>query len=288
MLALPPEVSLREEPASAGSVPEVPGREEPGSKQGGPEESGPESSAVPRRESARLQLALAQQAKLALVGTRGRERMDRRWEAAEAYRAVRVHFPGEACLGAEGSFRAGELLRGGGDFELALREFQHARELCPRGPFSARAVLEIGHLERRLGHTRAALDAYQELYAGAPVPASLRDAAMLWAGRVHQSAGQHEAAWRLWERTARGAEDPVNRVRAYDLLALALVEQRDLEGAAGMLERCRRALHEVAQEETRLGERVRSALVHMRVIATLRRSVAQRRGTLRIDGGEAE
>lgn len=246
------------------------------------------AGAVPRQGSARLQLARAQRAKQALAGTRGRERMDRRWEAACAYIAVRVHFPGQPCPGAEGAFRAGELLRGGGDLDVALREFRVARGLCSGGPYHARAMLEIAHLQRRLGRAREALDAYAELYAGGPAPLRLRDESMLWAGRVHHAQGQAQEAWRLWERVARAAEDPVQRVRAYDLLALALIERRDLEGAAGILERCRRALFDVAQEETQTGERVRGALHHMRAVGSLRRSVAQRRGTVRLDGGSAK
>ena len=248
----------------------------------------PPAAEVPRERTARLQLARGQRAKQALTGTRGRERMARRWEAARAYASVRSYFPGDACAGAEGAFRAGELLRGGGDLGEALREFRVARGLCAGGAYHARAMLEIGHLERRLGRAREALDAYAQLYAGTHSPPSVSDAAMLWAGRVHQARGAVEEAWRLWERVARGAEDPVDRVRAYDLLALALIEARDPEGAAGMLERCRRALFDVAQEETQTGERVRRALTHMRAAGDLRRSVTDRRGTVRLDGDDTE
>jgi len=244
-----------------------------------------EPRGVPHLASVPAQLAYARRAKAAMTGTEGRERMRRRWDAARAFVAVRSYFPGEPCAGAEATFRAAELLRGGGDLEQALRELGLARDLCTAGPFHARGVLEIGHLQRRLGRAREALDAYEELYAGDGVPRAVRDEATLWAGRVHQQAGRTEEARRLWERAAREAEDPVQRVRAYDELALVLIERGDLEGAAGMLERSRRALHEVAQERTPLGERVRGALGRMRAIAALRHSVERRRGTVRIDRG---
>ena len=227
-------------------------------------------------------------AKQALAGTRGRERMQRRWEAARAFAAVRVHHPRARCLGAEAAFRAGELLRGGGDLHVALREFRVARTRCLDGPFRARAALEIGHVERRLGRAREALDAYQELFTDPHVPPSLRDAAMLWAGRVHADAGRFEEAWRLWESVVTLAEDPVDRVQAFDLLALALIERGDLEGAAGVLERCRVASSDVAREETQLGVRVRNALAQMRAVESLRKSVATRRAGVRIDRDDGE
>lgn len=245
-----------------------------------------EASRVPRQPTAQAQLAYAKRAKQALAGTRGRERMQRRWEAAAAYAAVRVHHAEEPCLGAEGAFRAGELLRGGGDLHEALREFRAARSRCPQGPFHARSVLEIGHVERRLGRDGEALDAYQELYTDARVAPAVRDRAMSWAGRVHDEAGRFDAARRLWERVARTAEDPVERVRAYDLLALALIERGDLEGAAGVLESCRGALRDVASEETQSGARVRGALTQMRAVESLRKSVVRRREGVRIDAAE--
>ena len=58
------------------------------------------------------------------------------------------------------------------------------------------------------------------------------------------------------------------------------------EGAAGWLERCRRAHADAALERTRRGERVRGALVGMRAIDELRRAIARRRDAVRIDGRE--
>ena len=49
------------------------------------------------------------------------------------------------------------------------------------------------------------------------------------------------------------------------------------EGAAGVLERCRESLSEVASEESKLGERVRSALASMRCIDELTRAIEKRR-----------
>jgi len=55
-----------------------------------------------------------------------------------------------------------------------------------------------------------------------------------------------------------------------------LVARGDLEGAAGVLERCRERLSDAAQEESRLGERVVAALASMRAQEELARAVERR------------
>ena len=67
-------------------------------------------------------------------------------------------------------------------------------------------------------------------------------------------------------------------MRAFDDWGLSLVEEGDLEAAAGVLDRCRRALGERAGELTDLGGRVRRALERMRLVTRLARGVRERRG----------
>ena len=88
--------------------------------------------------------------------------------------------------------------------------------------------------------------------------------------------GHPESALRAWRRVCSGAEDPVDRVRAWDRIASWRVETGALESAAAELQRCREALADVALEETELGARVRSALEHMRALSALRKRVAER------------
>jgi hypothetical protein len=193
-----------------------------------------------------------------------------------AYRAVRTHFPDDVLAGAEATYRAAELLRAGGDAPGALAEFAWVRDRGGESPFRVRALLEIGHLERRAKRTQPALAAYEAVLGDAAASQRQKDDASLWAGSVYQDAERPEDARRAWQRVADGGEDPLDRVRAYDHLALESVGRGDLEGAAGILERCREALSEIAAEETRLGERVRAALTGMRAHDELQRAVAAR------------
>ena len=85
-----------------------------------------------------------------------------------------------------------------------------------------------------------------------------------------------QAALRAWRRVCARAEDPVDRVRAWDRIACLYVERGALESAAGELQACREQLAELALEQTRLGERIRSALASMRALERLREAVNER------------
>jgi len=238
---------------------------------------------VPRMDSASAQIAYARGLKRSMAGREGRERALRREMAIEAYRAVRIHHPRVSSCGAEGAFRAGELLRAGGRTAEALAELEKARELGRRTPFRARASLEIGHIHRREGRRRPALDAYLRVASDPRAAHEHRDDAWLWAGFVWKELGRLQEARDAWRSVTRTGADPIDRILAFDYLALAWVDAGDLEAAAGVLDECVRAHSELALEETRSGERVRKALLRMRVVAALPRAVEERRSKSRED-----
>lgn len=224
---------------------------------------------VERRATARLQLDHARGLKLAMRGTEGIVRERARDAAVSAYRAVRRYHPQAHAVCAEAAFRAGELLRAGGRADAALAEFQEAQARGAGTAFRARAWLEIGHLHRRAKRSDAALDAYLAVAVDEGACACRRDESLLWAGRVWAADGRDADARRVLLRVAEAGEDPVDRVRAYDELALLHLDRGDPEAAAGMLNACRLALSEVALERTRTGEKVRDAMQRMRVVDAL-------------------
>ena len=246
---------------------------------------------VERKDSARAQLEHAVRRKRELRGRTGTARSRARNTAVAAYRAVRTYFPAEGSLGAEASFRAGELLRAGGFERAAVLEFEQARKLGAGTAFRARGGLELGHLHRRADRLQKALAAYEGVIAMGRAERQHRDRATHWAGRVHEELGRPADARRCWERVARNGEDPVSRIAAFDAWAHSLVAGRDLEGAAGVLELCRAELEDVALEETRLGLRVRSALERMSSVNRLKRAIEsrlrKREGGPRPKGGAA-
>ena len=251
----------------------------------GPAQSPPGATAgaesVPRLENPAAQLAHASVCRSAMRGKAGEALETARRRAIEAYRAVREHFPADARACAEASFRAGELLRAASDATGAIAEFQLARERGAETPFRVRAMLEIGHIHRRARKPAEALTAYESALADPAATPSQRDDASYWIGQVHLAQGGIEDARRAWKRVAEQGEDPLDRIRAWDCIALTFVAAGDLEGAAGVVERCREALAEVSAEETKLGERVRDALSTMRVLDDLQRAVQEREASKR-------
>lgn len=242
-----------------------------------PEPTPAERSTVERLESAKAQLERATELKRALRGLQGEARDRARSEAVSAYRAVREFFAADAAACAEASFRAGELLRAAEDVAGALAEFGIARDRGAGTDFRVRAMLEVGHLERRMKHAQPALAAYEAVVAEESATKRQKDEALLWVGRVYGDQERFDDARRVWQKVADGGEDPLDRVRAFDLIASALVETGDLEGAAGVIKRCHDALSDVAAEETKLGERVRSALDAMRSPEQFSRAVLKRK-----------
>jgi tetratricopeptide (TPR) repeat protein len=231
---------------------------------------------VPKLESAAAQMEHAAKLKASLRGAKDEARKALTLEVVEAYRAVRVHWPESAEICAEAAFRAGELLRSSGDQAGAQTEFEFVRSVGDRTPLRARAGLELGHLQRRAKHADKALDLYLAVAADPLSEPERRDEAALWAGRVYAELGKLEEARRQWEAVAKRAEDPLQRIDAWDELAMELVDGGDLEGAAGWIAKAREALADVALEETARGERVRNALEHMRAIHRLERAIAAR------------
>lgn len=233
--------------------------------------------AVPRRSTARHQLEHAAALKRQFLERKEAERDFWRELTVEAYQAVRVHHPDAMALGGEAAFRAGELLRAAGAGERALEEFRAAARLGRGTPFEARAELEIGHIHRRAGRTREALDAFHGVAASRTAAGRRRDDAWLWVGKLQHARGRTSDAVRAWRLVADGEGDALDRIEAFDLWALSLVESHDLEGAAGVLQAARTALFERSLEETEFGERVRAALERMRVVDRLTDAIEKRR-----------
>ncbi|HEX6883572.1 MAG TPA: hypothetical protein VF530_09335 [Planctomycetota bacterium] len=239
---------------------------------------------VPRMESAEAQLGHARRLKRQMLAKEGTELDFWRRLSVEAYQAVRVFHGAARAACTEAAFRAGELLRAGGDEAAALAEFRWVLQRGLPGDFRARAGLEIGHLHRRAERWREALEAYTDVAADPAVGPARRDDAWLWVGSAWQGLGRDADARQAWTRVAEQGSDALARVRAFDELALLLLAAEDLEGAAGVLDRCLASLSARALEETEEGERVRNALLRMRVVDELPRALARRRASTPAQG----
>lgn len=227
---------------------------------------------VPRMDRPLAQLAHARRLKQAIHRRAEQDRAFWRSLAVEAYQAVRHYHPGAREAGAEAAFRAGELLRAAQDSTAALAEFRVAQDLGRDTPFRARAGLEIGHLQRRAGDARTALDHYLGVAGDATAELAHRDDAWLWVGRVWQAEGRGEDARRAWKSVAEGDGHPLDRLLAFDEIGLSWIDDGQPEQARATVEACFSALEQAALEETEIGCRTRSALLLMRTRALLARA----------------
>jgi hypothetical protein len=220
--------------------------------------------APPRRHDAEAQLEHATRARLAARSAPPLRREEARERAIRALEAVCEYFPGDSLVCAEACFRRGEMLRADGLDAAALRAFERARERGGGTPFAPRATLEIGHVHRRAGRGDDALDAYFAVALDRGARAPYRDTALLWAGDEWLRTGETRQARRAWEHVARSGERALDRIRAFDRIALSHLADGDVGGARRTLARCDEALANRAAERTELGESVRGALGRMR------------------------
>jgi tetratricopeptide (TPR) repeat protein len=238
---------------------------------------------VPRMASAEAQLGHARRLKRQMTDKQGEELAFWRRLAVEAYQAVRVFHSQARAASVEAAFRAGEILRAGGEEMGAMEEFRWAAE-HGEGEFRSRARLEIGHLHRRARRWREALEAYLDVAGDPGGSAARREDAWLWAGTSWKGLGRVEDARAAWRRVADQGTDALARIAAFDQLCLLYLEAGEHEGAAGVLDECLRALSARALEETEEGERVRNALLRMRVVEELPRAIERRKDVRATEG----
>lgn len=234
---------------------------------------------VPRMATPEAQLGHARRLKREMGAKTGEELVFWRKLAVEAYQSVRVFHPEARAVAAEAAFRAGEILRSAEQDGPAAAEFRWCAEHARGTDFRARARLELGHLERRAERWREAVELYVDVAADPEAAPARREDAWLWAGTAWSALGRAEDARTAWRRVAEQGSDDLLRVRAFDELALAWLVTGDLEAAAGELARALEALSPRALEETESGERVRDALLRMRIVTELPRAIAARRAS---------
>jgi len=235
------------------------------------------SGGVERQETAREQLTYAAQLRQLHQSAHGKAREAAREATVKAYEAVHEYYPRALEEGAEAYFRAGELQRAAGELKEALRLFEAATRVSPSTAVCARAMLQCGHVQRRLSAFRKALASYEKVMRDKHAAPKYRDRATFWKARVFLLMHREEDARRVFRGLVNATEDPLTVVRVYDELVLSAVREGDLEWAAGIIEECRSVLEDPLREETDLGRRVRNAFRHMRCRARLKEAIIERR-----------
>jgi hypothetical protein len=180
------------------------------------------------------------------------------------------------------AFRAGELLRAGGLDEGALAEFASGVALRS-SPWSHRSALAGGKMLADLGRRADALRILK-LTSKEGVPSRFAEPAALMRGVLLAEMGRRDSAAELWREVAIDGLTPLVRLEAFELWGQQLLEDGDIEGAAGVLHLCRERLSAVSCEATERGEELRARLTCSRLATAIRGEVLLRRGSA--DQGE--
>jgi len=103
-----------------------------------------------------------------------------------------------------------------------------------------------------------------------------REEAAVLRGVALARCGDGAAAVREWREVAESGDTPRVRFDAFEWWGRELLSRGDVEGAAGVLHRCREVLSLVALEETVNGRDMRKRLRNSSLARLLRRSLSSR------------
>lgn len=193
--------------------------------------------------------------------------------------AVRAFRVGASALGGEGdraqcAFRTGELLRAAGLREAALAEFSWSTELGG-APWSQRGALAAGELLIALGRPSEAVRVLERI-SGREIPTRFREAARVLCGLSQREMGLRDSAMETWRAVAVDGLTPRSRLDAFVCWGRLLLDEGDLEGAAGVLHLCRTSLNERVRESTEQGRELRALLRCSPLVTAIRREVLRR------------
>jgi tetratricopeptide (TPR) repeat protein len=269
--------------AHAAPAPRVVQEGKGGDAKGGDAKSG----ARPDAPDVKSDLKKADEARRAVKGE-GAVRRKAMEEAAKAYEAVLVKYPDAKEEASTAAFRLGELRRLLGNFDGARDAFAKVVATGGNRRLSARAVLETAHLHRRSQELGKALEAYRKVVLEFPDETSTRDDALYWIGSLHQQSKDFGKAREAWQAVADRGVDPLDRVRAFDCVAMSYVKEGKRDEAAATIEKARVALHDMASDPSSRGARVKKALDRMRAVRAVEGKDAQVKGRGAAEGSGSE
>jgi len=224
---------------------------------------GPEDGAA----VAALTRARAEEA--ALRGLKGDERKQGWLKVAAAYQGVLDRFPTAKKEASEAGLRLGRIYAKIKDNDMALKCLNRVEEFPGETRNCALARMEIGHLYRRARQYDLAVGQYLKVAEKFASEADLCADALEWVGKCREKKKDFDGAREAWRKMIEfSAEDPLNVVQAFDLIACAHAKEKQTARAEEVLRECqtRFARSPAGGKE---GERIRKALERMRCLKLL-------------------
>lgn len=226
---------------------------------------------VEKAKDAQAQLERAVATQRSAVGRKGPRKMQILHQALADYRAVRRYWPEARQQCGLAAFRRGEIRRALEEEGAARGAFEEVLEEVPRGSdLHQRALLELGHLDRRQGRWRDALWRYGQVSDQREGNLRYRNDGREWTARVHLRTASWDQAEQAALDWAQHCESPEEEVRARDLRIQALIGKRNLRRAAKALEKLQEDMKLLASAPTGEGRRIARALEQLRSPAALK------------------
>lgn len=205
-------------------------------------EDAPKAAASKAADNAEQALDRAGQIRRQSFKKSGEEKRKILEDAIAAYGAVGSQFAQDERACAEAAFRIGELQRSLGDTAAAAEAFERAVALGKAAPrFAARAQNELGHLLRRAGKPTEAIAAYRRVLDEYPHEETEGAKALTWIGRIQERSGDGAAARSTWMSLAdKTPTQAVAAVRAADLAAMSLLKAGNKDEARKIIDSVRK------------------------------------------------
>ena len=216
-------------------------------------------------DSASAQLAVASKIHESSKGRKGPRRLQILHEAVEAYEQVNRLWPSAHAECAVAAFRRGEIHRALEELGAARGAFEEVLEVTESNPdLHVRALLELGHMDRREERWRDCVRRYQQVvgYSGASL--RFQNDAREWIVKVHLTTMAWTSAVQEAERWLEFCEGPVEEIQAWDLQLRALIGARQLRLAREQLLQLQEGMAVLAGAPTAEGRRLTKALEQMK------------------------
>ena len=199
---------------------------------------------------AKSDLKKADELRRAIRG-KGEERRAALEKAAAAYAAVLSGFPDAKEEVAMAAFRLGELKRSLGKSDEACEAFAKVVASGGSRRLAGRAILETGHIHRRAKELGKALESYRKAATEFSDETGSRDDSLYWIGVIHEQNKDYAKSREAWQAVADRGVDPLDRVRAFDRIALSHIKEGNRTEAHAAVEQAKSALHEIAADPRR-------------------------------------
>lgn len=225
---------------------------------------------IEQQQSAQAQLQTAAKAQEAARGRKGPRRLQLLHDAIAYYSAVPYWWPAAKPECAVAAFRRGEIHRALQESGEARGAFEEVLEAAlSADDLHIRAILELGHLDRRERRWGHAVARYQKAIACEEASLRFRNDGREWLVKVHL----RTMAWRAAETAAEHwfsvCESPVEEVKVLDFQIRAKIGGRQLRKADQMLQDLRARMVVLAAAPTGEGARIQRALEQMKSPAAL-------------------